>query len=77
MDAAGVATSVKHFPGLGRVRGNTDLTAEVVDSTTTRRDPDLKPFAAGVEAGTDMVMMSSAYLRRRSTRRGGRRSRRP
>ncbi len=61
MDAAGVATSVKHFPGLGRVRGNTDLTAEVVDSSTTRRDPDLKPFVAGVEAGTDMVMMSSAY----------------
>jgi beta-N-acetylhexosaminidase len=60
MDAAGVATSVKHFPGLGRVRGNTDLTAEVVDATTTRRDLDLEPFAAGVEAGTDMVMMSSA-----------------
>lgn len=60
MDAAGVATSVKHFPGLGRVRGNTDLTAEVVDATTTRRDPDLEPFAVGVEAGTDMVMMSSA-----------------
>ena len=61
MDSAGVATSVKHFPGLGRVRGNTDLTAEVVDATTTRRDPDLKPFAAGVAAETDMVMMSSAY----------------
>ena len=60
MDAAGVATSVKHFPGLGRVRGNTDLTAEVVDSTTTRSDPGLEPFTAGVEAGTDMVMMSSA-----------------
>jgi len=61
MDAAGVATSVKHFPGLGKVRGNTDLTAEVVDTTTTRRDEDLQPFAAGVDAGTDMVMMSSAY----------------
>ena len=61
MDAAGVATSVKHFPGLGRVLGNTDFTAEVVDATTTRRDPYLKPFAAGIEAGTDMVMMSSAY----------------
>ena len=24
MDRAGVATAVKHFPGLGRVRGNTD-----------------------------------------------------
>ena len=64
MDAAGVATAVKHFPGLGRVRGNTDLTAEVVDGTTTRHDPDLKSFAAAVEAGTDMVMMSSAYYSR-------------
>ncbi|HYI57066.1 MAG TPA: glycoside hydrolase family 3 N-terminal domain-containing protein [Microlunatus sp.] len=61
MDAAGIATSVKHFPGLGRVRGNTDFTTEVVDDTTTRDDPYLKPFAAGIEAGTDMVMMSSAY----------------
>lgn len=61
MDAAGIATSVKHFPGLGRVRGNTDFTAKVVDGTTTRDDRSLRPFAAGVEAGTDMVMMSSAY----------------
>lgn len=61
MDDAGIATSVKHFPGLGRVRGNTDFTARVVDGTTTRDDPYLKPFAAGVDAGTDMVMMSSAY----------------
>jgi beta-N-acetylhexosaminidase len=64
MNAAGVATSVKHFPGLGRVRGNTDVTARVVDDTTTRDDPYLEPFAAGVDAGTDMVMMSSAYYSR-------------
>ena len=43
------------------MRGNTDFTARVVDGTTTRDDPYLKPFAAGVDAGTDMVMMSSAY----------------
>ena len=61
MDAAGIATSVKHFPGLGRVRGNTDFVARVVDDVTTRHDKDLKPFAAGVDAGTDMVMVSSAY----------------
>lgn len=64
MHAAGVATSVKHFPGLGRVRGNTDFTATVVDGTTTDDDAYLKPFAAGVEADTDMVMMSSAYYTR-------------
>jgi beta-N-acetylhexosaminidase len=60
MDEAGIATAVKHFPGLGRVRGNTDVTAEVVDDTTRRDDPYLVPFAAGVDAGTDLVMMSSA-----------------
>ena len=64
MDAAGVATSVKHFPGLGRVRGNTDVTARVVDDTTTRDDPYLKPFASAVDAGTDLVMVSSAYYTR-------------
>lgn len=57
----GVAATVKHFPGLGRVRGNTDFTSEgIADTTATRSDPHLEPFRAGVEAGTDMVMMSSA-----------------
>jgi beta-N-acetylhexosaminidase len=60
MDAAGVATSVKHFPGLGRVRGNTDLTANVVDATTTRHDKALAGFAAAIDQGVDMVMVSSA-----------------
>lgn len=70
MDDAGIATSVKHFPGLGRVRGNTDFAARVVDARTTRDDAYLEPFAAGVDAGTDMVMMSSAtYTRIDSKRR--------
>ncbi len=61
MHRGGVTTAVKHFPGLGRVRGNTDFTTRVVDKTTTRRDRGLKGFAAGSAAGVDMVMMSSAY----------------
>jgi beta-N-acetylhexosaminidase len=60
MQKAGVITSVKHFPGLGRVRGNTDFSSGVVDNVTTRRDPDLQPFADGIEAGADMVMISTA-----------------
>lgn len=60
MDAAGVATSVKHFPGLGRVRGNTDFTADVVDSTTVRGDKDLAGFQQAVDDDVDMVMMSLA-----------------
>ncbi|MFC0629180.1 glycoside hydrolase family 3 N-terminal domain-containing protein [Kribbella deserti] len=64
MSSAGVMTSVKHFPGLGRVRGNTDFSAGVVDGVTTRNDPLLKPFAAGIAAGTDMVMIATATYTR-------------
>jgi beta-N-acetylhexosaminidase len=61
MDRAGVATAVKHFPGLGRVRGNTDFVSRVVDTKTTREDAALAGFRAAIDAGTDMVMVSSAY----------------
>lgn len=61
MSDAGVASTIKHFPGLGRVTGNTDFSARVTDRVTTRRDPYLEPFAAGIEAGSPFVMMSTAY----------------
>ena len=64
MDAAGVATAVKHFPGLGRVRGNTDFEVDVVDRTTRADDAGLAGFRAGVGAGVDMVMVASARYRR-------------
>ena len=60
MHDGGTATAVKHFPGLGRVRGNTDTVAVVVDGTTTRRDALLAGFRADVMHGTDLVMLSSA-----------------
>lgn len=60
MDEAGIATAVKHFPGLGRVRGNTDLETRVVDDSTTRDDADLAGFGSAVEHGADMVMVGSA-----------------
>jgi beta-N-acetylhexosaminidase len=64
MHAGGTATTAKHFPGLGRVRGNTDTTATVVDPTTTRHDRLLAGFRADVEHGTEVVMISSAtYLK--------------
>ncbi len=61
MRKAGISTAVKHFPGLGRVRGNTDFQAHVVDKTTVRHDRALKGFAAGATAKVDMVMVSSAF----------------
>src|SRR5439155_22575051 len=43
---AGIDATLKHFPGLGRVTGNTDTTSGVTDRITTRDDPYLAPFAA-------------------------------
>ncbi len=64
MNRAGVATAVKHFPGLGRVRGNTDFMTRVVDRATTRHDDALAGFSAAIDAEVDMVMVSSAFYRK-------------
>ena len=62
MHAGGVATTVKHFPGLGRITGNTDTTAVgITDTTTTVTLGYLDPFAAGIAAGADLVMISNAW----------------
>ncbi len=58
--AAGVDATVKHFPGLGRVAGNTDTTSGVTDSATTRTDPYLEPFRDAIGAHVPFVMMSTA-----------------
>jgi beta-N-acetylhexosaminidase len=60
MAAAKVIPTVKHFPGLGRVRYNTDTSTKAVDSKTTVTDPYLRPFQAGIDAGAGAVMISSA-----------------
>ena len=60
MREAGVATVAKHFPGLGRVEGNTDFTGAVVDTVTTSNDAYLKPFGRAVAVHVPFVMMSLA-----------------
>ena len=64
MRGAGVATTAKHFPGLGRVKGNTDFTSGVTDTVTTRYDSYLQPFARAVGAGVPFVMVSLATYTR-------------
>jgi beta-N-acetylhexosaminidase len=61
---AGVDATVKHFPGLGRVTGNTDTSSGVTDRQTTRHDAYLAPFGAAVRAGVPFVMVSTAYYSR-------------
>jgi beta-N-acetylhexosaminidase len=60
MKQGGVTTSAKHFPGLGRVEGNTDFTADVVDDVTTPDDPYLQTFQDAVDAGAPFVMVALA-----------------
>lgn len=57
---AGVLATVKHFPGLGRVRVNTDTGTRATDSVATVTDPNLAPFRAAIEADVAAVMISSA-----------------
>ena len=64
MASAGVATTAKHFPGLGRVTGNTDFTSGVVDSVTTPDDPYLGSFRAAISAGVPFVMVALATYTR-------------
>jgi beta-N-acetylhexosaminidase len=58
--SAGVASVAKHFPGLGRVTGNTDFTSNVVDNVTTPDDPYLGSFRYAIRAGVPFVMVALA-----------------
>jgi beta-N-acetylhexosaminidase len=63
MARSGVAATLKHFPGLGRVVGNTDTAAGVTDAATTATDPYLEAFRTAVSARPAMVMVSLATYR--------------
>lgn len=59
MHAAGMAATLKHFPGHGTVREDTHYDNASDDRSLDemcRRD--LVPFVAGIEAGADAVMMA-------------------
>ena len=62
MQASKVIPTYKHFPGLGRVKDNTDTSAGVVDSTTTRSSDTAVSviFGAAIAAGAQAIMVSSA-----------------
>ncbi len=56
-EAAGVATSPKHFPGHGATTEDSHLTIPTVnDPIEVIRKRDLLPFRAAIEAGASMVM---------------------
>ncbi|MET8454218.1 glycoside hydrolase family 3 N-terminal domain-containing protein [Streptomyces sp. NPDC005209] len=61
---AGVLTTLKHFPGLGSVRGNTDTTPQVTDTVVGRDSRDLTVFREGIASGARFVMVSLATYTR-------------
>ena len=59
MQAAGMAATLKHFPGHGSIPEDTHFDVAVDGrSLDDMRASDLVPFAAGIEAGADAVMMA-------------------
>jgi beta-N-acetylhexosaminidase len=60
MSDAGIATTAKHFPGLGRVVGNTDFSKGVVDNVTRAGDDDMASFKAAIAANVPFVMAALA-----------------
>ena len=65
LTAAGVGATLKHFPSLGHIAGNTDYTqAGITDQVTTAESPDVAAYSAGISAGADFVMISLATYSR-------------
>lgn len=66
MRDAGVGATVKHYPGLGAVTGNTDFTTEgILDTTTTLDGEQIGAFNTTIkQAKPAMVMMSLATYQR-------------
>jgi beta-N-acetylhexosaminidase len=59
MHSAGMAATLKHFPGHGSVPEDTHYEVAIDDRPLEQlRELDLVPFAAGIEAGADAVMMA-------------------
>lgn len=55
-----VAATAKHFPGFGTARVNTDDAVVVVDTAKRKlRRVDGRPFGEAIDAGVEMVMVST------------------
>jgi beta-N-acetylhexosaminidase len=69
LEERGVAATLKHFPGLGRVRSDADRLVQRVPVSLDRlRRTDERPFAAGIRAGASLVMTGNAVYRALSRR---------
>jgi beta-N-acetylhexosaminidase len=57
---AGIATTVKHFPGLGGATVNTDDGPSVIERTRDQLEDDLQPYVIAINMETEFVMVGHA-----------------
>jgi beta-N-acetylhexosaminidase len=60
LQSQGVAATAKHFPGLGPATINTDFSPVTIAAPQETLDAALQPFEAAIDAGVELVMVSSA-----------------
>jgi beta-N-acetylhexosaminidase len=59
--AGGIASTAKHFPGLGAARVNTDDASVTIRRSRSQLEAtDLPPFAAAIRTGVPLVMVGHA-----------------
>jgi len=62
-ESEGVGTCLKHFPGYGNTSGDTHNGIVTLSASLDElRNSDLKPFAAGIEAGSGAVMITHTIM---------------
>jgi beta-N-acetylhexosaminidase len=60
LQEGGVSATAKHFPGLGLATTNTDFRRVDIAASAGDQEAALQPFQAAIDAGVDLMMMSSA-----------------
>ncbi len=61
--AGGIGTALKHFPGHGDTSADSHFGAVYITKTLEElRENELLPFKAGIDAGSDMVMMGHLII---------------
>jgi beta-N-acetylhexosaminidase len=60
LEQGGVIPAMKHFPGLGYARLNTDFRIEAITASRAQLDPGLVPYRAAISAHVPMIMLSNA-----------------
>lgn len=60
VQAAGVAATAKHFPGVGSATTDTDFKLEELHPSTTQRAGALQPYRSLIPRGLDAVMVATA-----------------